>query len=359
MLQFTRCIGILCCGLLCTVCTAETLCVANGDELQAALIQAGSNAEADEIRLTIGLYTNAQPEPFVLDVTDGEDIQITGGWYINPCSKQANAPQLTRISGEFAHKVMNIFLNNGGALRIANLSFIDSLEPGDSPAGLNISSTFTHQDTILIERTRFTGHVSTKWPALRIYQGGTVILRNNLFQDNLTLFGWGIALMQSGENSDYYLLNNTLIHNSHDDASGTPLSGLSISLSHDTHLYLANNLFWNNAGAVDVKLERTANHTGQVHAHNNNIHALLGTVDFASKNQYIDPMLDGHTPHPNSPMRDAGQNPPPPGTPPLTFADARNLGQFDLHGHPRIAFAQVDIGAVEYYQEVIFRDGLE
>jgi hypothetical protein len=102
-----------------TACAA-TRCVNSSTALQAALIAAGSNVEADDIRLQAGSYALAGPLYYA--PSDSALTAVSGGWNFN-CTSKISDPSATVLDGGGTSQILGF---NAGAvagnLTLANLT---------------------------------------------------------------------------------------------------------------------------------------------------------------------------------------------------------------------------------------------
>ena len=175
-------------------------------------------------------------------------------------------------------------------------------------------------------------------------------IRNSLFYQNSSLESEAtVRIVTSG---DVYFTNNTVVSNTSDG----PIGGLSIVDFSGTQVLLANNIFWGNDG-TDLGVEDNST----IFMENNNIEDQVGVADVEANNLSVDPMFeaDSYTPRFDSPMVDAGTKPPFFLPFPVPFDEDWFVGPKDFNFDDREQGASVDIGAIEVFPEIIFRDGYE
>ena len=169
---------------------AAVFCVATTSSIQQALAVAGSNGEADTIRIVIGTYAPAAGSiAFSYSTNESNALSIEGGYPFG-CAARVDKASLTVLSGSGARQVMRLYAQGSGAISVKNLT----LEDGNAPnrgAGLSVEGPtgvfFTgFTGSVTIERVIFLGNRSTAAPGgLAIAtRGGSIVVRGNLFAFN-------------------------------------------------------------------------------------------------------------------------------------------------------------------------------
>ncbi|MGA7296322.1 MAG: hypothetical protein WBW92_02265 [Rhodanobacteraceae bacterium] len=337
---------------------AATFCVHTSAELQSALQEAKLNGQDDTIRIATGNY----PAPsggfvyWAIEVFDQDDfgLDISGGWVdaINiPCLLQVQDPLQTVLDGASSEQVMRITVREHGNVSLRLLTLANGMALGSHGGGLELSSGSGFSATWTLERVAFISNQSQNGGALYIHQtsaasSARIRLINNLFVLNHATVNSGAAHVVLDGGTGIYATNNTVVDNSTDGIVG----GLSIGGS-GTVRFIANNNLWDNDGA---DLEVASGSSGYQLLHNNIGLRLGSTPGQASGNMAVQPEyqsgLFNYTPTRNSPLVDAGINPPP-----------INLGYWylsvrDMAGAVR-RIGNVDIGAFE--QDRIFANGFQ
>ncbi|MEO6688500.1 MAG: hypothetical protein ABIS07_00910, partial [Dokdonella sp.] len=121
---------------------AAEFCVTTSTELKQALMTAGSNGEADTIKIETGTYASTGGSAaFAYTTSENSSLSLQGGWVSNPpalCVRQVQLPAATILSGSDARQVLKLSgaAGTSGGQSISNLTLRDGLssQPG---AGLS------------------------------------------------------------------------------------------------------------------------------------------------------------------------------------------------------------------------------
>ena len=316
-------------------------------ELQAMIHMARNNNQPDEIRLRQGLYQRTSGTSFTLDILDGQEILLSGGW-VGPndtCVSLVHDPRTTVIDAMTTGQGLDVSLGpNSPPFSVLNITFIDGRPNPNlnytTGTGLHIGVPPGNDSNVLVERCIFEGNHAHSGSGLAIAVGGDIIVRDNLFVGNSTEYsGAATSLSAAGT---LYFTNNTVtgnLDNSTFDAGAVNLYGNGVRIA-------ANNIiagYPGLAGDADLRLQ------GPALLIANLVGVISGTPDPASiGNISGNPGFVGagdYRLRADSRARDAG-------TVPLGGA-----GSFDVIGRARLQGAAVDLGAFEF--EAVFRNGFE
>lgn len=375
-MKFTKLIILL---LFCQLGYTETFCVNNLVELQTALNIAGSNHEADVIRLKPGTYTAVNNSPITFNAdfnTELFSLHISGGWTDagpNQCVFQSHNSQATVLSGNHSQRVLEISTSGPTAdITIANLTIANGHTTTQSALGalqMNFGSWYAGE--VLIDRVYFADNYGFAGSAMHIYTGheqaAKFTIRNSVFALNTTVAGAGVCLLNFSGTTDtqFYFINNTMIMNVSESLDPNDTSGLQVHVnsSQDPRVLLANNVFWLNSDN-DFKISSNSSPNGQNYLYNNSYGDGVGQFADQANNITGNPMLDtDFTPLFGSALIDRGNAPDelPVSTPFLQDWDYGTKSFSDLPlGRSRVINGRVDIGAVEAPSEVpIFQNGFE
>lgn len=328
---------------------AATFCVNSAASLQAALTTSVNNGQNDLIAIVAGNYT-VVPSGFLYSANEANSITIIGG-YSAGCMQLTTAR--TTLDGNGLYRVMTIVVGSNStaaSVNIERITFIDGKATNDVGGGLEISAL---NGDVYLEANRFLlNHADNN--AGGLYLGtasGSLTMRNNLFFLNDGR-EFGAAQLLTGS-SDAYVTGNTVVGNTANSTLPPPhVGGLEAIGASGSHLWISNNIFWNNnaGGAVDLLA------TSVFTAFNNDIGTRTGTApDPQSQNNLsVDPgfatcsglLCSNFNLVRASALVDAGYDTPPGGA-----------GAFDLEGKPRKIGPHVDIGAFE--EDVLFANGFD
>lgn len=354
--------SVLFCGLFITMpVVAATFCVSSSTQLANALSTAESNGQDDVIKIKEGNYAAPQGGFKYLTFAgsgDDFDLEISGGWYdlFNfACLGHHDSPFQTLIDGNNTHPGFDVVMRRHSNFTLRTLTIINGDLPNeyDRGAGLTLFSDEGEiTGTWTIESVAFVNnHVRYLGAALDIDAGSTgqarVRLINNLFTLNEAGQGFGAGHVHLNDGNGIFVVNNTIVNNQ-SDGNGTFGGGLGVG-GINTPIFIANNNLWgNNFHDLDVNAD-----PGEYQLLHNNIGIWAGdTPANSAGNISVEPEyqhgLFNFTPVRNSPLVDAGINPPPINTGNWYLTDN------DLNGASR-RVGDVDIGA--YEQDIIFADG--
>lgn len=324
---------------------ATMFCVHTGIQLQDAMVQAGNNGIADEIRITHGI----KQHPGIgvpWDITTSHDLVISGGWNAN-CSFQTGGPVSTILVGQTTTLAVRV-VDASPTIEVSNLSVHNGLGTMNFGAGLNVLVVGTSAPVVLIERViaRLNTHMDAPTGAAVkiILEGasatGQYTVRNSMFENNQGS-GLDIALPFG---ATAYINNNTITANrvSQQARPAVVLHGAGL-------FFVANNIFAGNDTASDLWIGNTASSI----LRNNHVQKLAGTVG-SNLNMTTGPaMLEQDAtgywrPGNQSPVRDNGLANP-----------AGGIGSKDIIGSSRVLGLGVDRGAVERSWNILFQDDFE
>lgn len=327
---------------------AAILCVSDGAELQAAFHTARTNNQADEIRLRQGVYQRTANTSFFLNIVDGSDILVSGGWSgaNDTCAQLLNDPSMTTIDAMATGRGLSVSLGeNSPDFTVYNLRFLDGRpNPNlsyDSGTGLQVGVPPGNSSDLLVERCIFEGNQADGGSGLAAGVGGTITVRNSLFIDNMSVSN-GAATGLTADTGIRF--NNNTVTGNH---SGAAFDNGAVSLYGPGVYVVTNNIIRGNTGPTaqnaDLRLESSALLVANI------IGVVSGTADAASTASIdADPRFVGPGDYQlrvDSPARDAGATP------------LGGAGSFDAIGRSRVQGKTVDIGAFEF--EAVFRDGFE
>ena len=327
---------------------AAYFCVNSAASMQAALNSAASNGQNDEIDIQAGNYT-VVPGGFFYVSNEAKSITILGGFDAT-CEQRTTAR--TTFDGSGLYQVMRIIIGSSSAVasvNIQHITFIDGKATTNGGGGLRIAAL---NGDVSLEANRFLlNHADDNAGGLFVETtAGLLTVRSNLFFLNDALHSGAAQLLT--QSSDAYVTGNTVVGNTATTTFPPQIGGLFVVGASATHLWLSNNIFWNNnaSGAVDL-------YAGSAFtAFNNDIGTRAGTApDALSQNNLsVDPafatcsglLCFNFNLVRASALVDAGYDTPPGGA-----------GAFDLEGKPRKIGPHVDIGA--YEEDELFRNGFE
>jgi putative cofactor-binding repeat protein len=310
---------------------AADWCVGTATQLTQALLGAGSNGEADVIRLQAGTYRSTQAAGFTATLA-GHALELSGGWASGCLFRQRGAH--STIDGEYERPAMRISgsISQPRTVRVAHLAFIRGVD--DEVGGLAISSTGVGNLNVEIEDCRF--HDNTQTDIEDVIGGGLYVnadevsVLGNVFTDNHAgnLGGAG-AITCFGSLGAF--TNNTVVRNTARFGQADVRGGM--MLTGNCLWEVANNILWDNEG-YDLQIG-----DGEATLRNNNLDDLVGTPMASSGNVNIDPQFVSIgilRLQRSSPMIDAGLN-----------ETLLGLPQYSFDGGIRIAGPRIDIGAYE------------
>lgn len=324
---------------------ATMFCVATGMQLQDAMVQAGNNGIADEIRITQGI----KQHPGIgvpWGITSSHDLVISGGWNAN-CSLQTGGPASTILVGQTTTLAVRV-ADASPTIEVSNLSVHNGLGTMNFGAGLNVLVVGSSAPVVLIERViaRLNTHMDAPTGAAVkiILEGasatGQYTVRNSMFENNQGS-GLDIALPFG---ATAYINNNTITANrvSQQARPAVVLHGAGL-------FFAANNIFAGNDTASDLWIGSTASSI----LRNNHVQKLAGTVgsnlNMTTGLAMLEQDAAGYwRPGNQSPVRDNGLANP-----------AGGIGSKDIIGSSRVLGLGVDRGAVERSWNILFQDDFE
>ena len=332
---------------------AASFCVNSAASLQAALTTAATNGQNDQIDIVAGNYT-VVPGGFQFYSTEANSITILGG-YTAACLQLTTAH--TTLNGNGLYRVMTILISTttstAASVNIRRITFINGNAASNGGGGLEIAA---KNGDVRLEANRFLlNHSDNSAGALSVgSSAGILTVRNNLFYLN-DAPQVGAAELVTTNSSDAYVIGNTLVGNTATaTAPPSQIGGLYFYGATGAHLWLSNNIFWNNNAGDAFDLYA---YTGNLFtALNNDIGTRTGSPPDAQSlnNQSVDPqfascggiLCAAFNLLRTSPLVDAGYDAAPGG-----------LGSVDIEDKPRTIGPHVDIGAFE--EDVLFANGFD
>jgi len=359
-------IAVVALGLLLSGHAAAAVhCVANADELSAALLAAQQSSGSDEIRVRAGHYV-APAGGWRMDAQQ-RGVTISGGFMDAGCQTQSLDASLTVLDGQHSARPLTIDTSFAGqqtttSIVVSGLTIENGA--GDNVGGLKISDSGPiYSGHILVERNIFLDNTASVYQQdnsagalLAATDGSTpdavyLIVRDNLFAGNRAHDGAAAMLFS---NNAIDVTNNTVSGNQSFDT--TLATRTTISTFTFGQITYSNNVFWDNnpdalAATYDLRADNPFRADLDADLFDNDLQAVLGTPGMQVGNLAVDPRFTDAAGGnfrlaPDSPLRDAGTDTPLDG-----------LGVADLDGMARVLGTHVDIGAYEL--DGIFRDGFE
>jgi hypothetical protein len=316
---------------------AMTYCVDTPTELQNALTAAAASTANDSIRIESGTYSTTASAGFNATLSAPGDLQISGGW-LPGCIVRVGR---STIDGELARPGMTLLgsFDSAGLLRVSHLTFIHGRSAVESRSGGLTANPFIATELdVEVESCRFTDNRATHTTdgyggGLFAVADGTLLVRNNVFADNLAQVAGGAAWLHCGTGVSG-LTNNTIIDNMAHNGASTDVGGVALDGTCNAW-EVTNNILWRNEGK-DLAL----NAPGAV-VRWNDLDDLGGTDPPATNtgNVNVDPLFESAgilRLTRGSPLVDAGFNDPFSGLPTESH-----------DGGPRLVGPDVDIGAYE------------
>lgn len=216
--------SVLCVGVL--LCSgagvqAATFCVGSSSELQAALTAAGGNGQSDDIRIrtSMGLPTApAQPGvTYVLNIEDGRDVHVSGGWTNPTCTSSTSNAFLTQLAPHGHATVLRVNTPPDQdpspklSLRRLTLTTLNIRRENVSACAAEISADLDVElDAIMVREVSCSGV-----GLLIALGGGELRIVNSVFADNSLdyplFFGFAFGGQRIGS---VLLANNTIAFNS-------------------------------------------------------------------------------------------------------------------------------------------------
>ena len=327
---------------------AAFFCVNSAASLQAALNTAVSNGQNDQIDIVAGNYT-VVPGGFFYVSTEANSISISGGFTAG-CTQLTTAH--TTLNGSGLYQVMRIMIGSSSTaanVTIERITFIDGKTTNEAGGGLEISA---QNGNVYLAASRFLlNHSNNSAGALYVETGGMLTLRNSLFFAN-DAFDVGAAMLVSSTSAAYVTGNTVVSNTATSTLPMTHVGGFLVTGGAGAHLWLSNNILWNNNANGTVDLSSGSVFT----ARNNDIGTMAGIPPDpqSQDNQSIDPQFGtcsgllclNFNLLRASPLVDAGYDAAPGG-----------IGSIDLEDKPRVIGPHVDIGA--YEEDELFRNSFE
>jgi hypothetical protein len=330
--------------------SAAMLCITSGTDLQQALTIAGTNNQADDIRLVAGTFTT-QSAPnglrWFFSTPQNFAFVLSGGWAPG-CMAPHPQGLPTVLSGQETARVFDIVASAGtGSIVVRDLT----LQGGRATtitkgSALRIGSTSMFDGSVTVERVRVTGTLDTMSDTAAINvdaSGGIVTIRDSLVADNVS----GIAVRLAAMSATLRFTNNTVV-----DQSGLLDEASQLFAFNGGRLEFTNNVFARNFGPLAAGYTETfsTGPSGAIELRNNHLsRGFLGTnavnVDTTTGDARI-AAIGLPVPAADSPLRNAGLG-----------APAGGLAAEDLTRAKRVQGGRVDKGAVEFPE--IFTNGFE
>lgn len=342
---------------------AATFCAANSEQLQQALVTAGANGEADEVRIrtTVGLPAGAADTTatYRLTVTDGRSVDISGGWTNAGCSDFTPRVEQTLLVSNGNRSVLHMEVSGNVtprptlSLRRLQFSSLGFARPGVAACAVDVSGYVNVDLSSLIVRNLNCMDGSAL--VLSVAEGD-IRIANSLFADNNLAGPVLLGFNHDGATAGSALLvNNTFAYNT--VQTWTTLERLRL---HPQAIgRMENNVVWGNltqppqSGAVARMFALVVN-AANGSIRNNRVQSETYSGPFLqsdSHNSSGDPGLVDQgihlVPAVGSPLRNAG-----------TASPSWMASSFDVQGQPRLQEGRLDIGAYEY-QPPLFADGFE
>ena len=318
--------------------SAETFCVDKANDLVSTLATAAANGEADVIQVVQGTYLTPGA-PFSYFTYEDFGLALLGG-FAPLCASRTLDPTNTILDGQNANPVVDLTPDNntGGDLLFQGFTVRNGNGTSFDPGGLSIGASAGYFGDVTVEFNIISGNHATS-TAGGIFGGsdiGLTRIENNLIVNNSSIGGWGAGQITCN-GPEFFITNNTIADNTAPADGGLMLSGVAPT-------WVANNIFWGNAG-WDLHLG-----TMTPLLKHNAIGVLVGTPDPGSVNNlWADPSFAGGGDFHllvSSAVINVGWNYP-----------AGGLPAQDLEGKSRIQGSVVDMGA--YESPVLFIDDFE
>lgn len=106
--------------------SAADFCVDNDIALDAALVEAAANAEADRVLIVQGTYVG----PFVYSSSERYALSVLGG-YAAGCATRTLDAANTTLQGDGADRVLGLTATNGGAFTVQGVTISGGVRTGD------------------------------------------------------------------------------------------------------------------------------------------------------------------------------------------------------------------------------------
>ena len=335
---------------------AAIYCVQSSAELESAFTAVNNSNEDVSVYLKVGTYTASISDGFFAFTKPGVSLTVEGGYTAfgfsgANCITQTHGtldPQRTILDGGGTKMVLGLspFSDGSGAISVRYLTLQNGVPLEDySPVALG-SRDNGWAGTLTVENVIVRNNNNAFYqPVQMLSDVGRVIVRNSAIVDNSNN-GPGVFLIltdYAGSGPGIVFNNNTVV-NDHDSRANTS-GGLYMGGSADAQI--GNNIFWSNTIAG-----LTLGGSGQYALTHNDIgtlsgHAASNVAPFDVAPDFVSISGGDYRLRHASPLIDAGDNSVPGGH-----------GSFDAQGIVRIVSGTVDIGAMEWRDE-IFADGFD
>ncbi|MFX1508573.1 MAG: right-handed parallel beta-helix repeat-containing protein, partial [Promethearchaeota archaeon] len=248
--------------LIASVALAETFCVSDETELQAALDEAAINNQDDFIKIRQGTYYGS----FTYNSTEAYSLTSKGGYYHPRCKKRVVDPANTVLDGQNNGSVLSLSAPNvntsitisGLTLRNGNPYYMDGggLYVNAVNSGLNLNETvirnsysngdgggaYISANSVNLTNNQITNNqtgISDETSGGGVYlEASNAIVSNNVFSYNHSKYRGGGVYIQS-INTDFF--DNVVSNNSSNGGGG-------ISIMFGSKVTLVNNNINQNHG---------------------------------------------------------------------------------------------------------------
>jgi len=340
---------------------SATFCVTSAIDLFFALGDADGNNESDHIKIADGNY-QINAFNLVYDGINDFDLEISGGWSTlnaDPCGQQLlQTPFNTVLDANSGRPLLKLVAGNQSVINISNIQFINGLNLNSNGRAIQFEN--AEASSITIENCVFSNNISSKGAAI-FANAHLFVFKNNLVHANNALSSASIDVSFDSNALGAYFINNTFVSNTTDGNLTTDLGGLAVNVIDNAKVFITNNIFMDND---NHQLRLTGD--GYKYQFNNNIVGTQSGViaDESSGNFNTVPLFEigvlNYAPLSNSPVIDAGLQPPVMPTIPVPFDQKWSIPANDIRGIDRIQGNVVDVGAFEWFVDTpIFVDGFE
>ena len=338
------------------------VCVTTADELQTALTNAGTSANATIIDVSQGTYLLSSTLTYSASSGAGAlTIQggFTGSLLHGLCTSQTINPALTILDGQQSQRIMSLAGNSGSSITVKNLTFQNAVSSVPNPAALELTG-FGTGSKLDLENNIFSNNtlLSQYSSVVSVLSAASSIVLNNAIVNNTLLSGTGITV-STPSGVDTLVVNNNTVSGNTCATTSAPAGHAAFLFSNDT-LDAFNNIFYGNSGCTsDIEVNGESTTAIQLEYDDIGVGVYPSSGDFKTfslaNSVFVTPDFvgtGGYQLKQTSPLIDAGLNSAPGG-----------VGTADAAGNPRIVAElsttpRVDIGAYEV-QDIIFADGFE